>query len=133
MIPIYLGKHRRYFRGKIYRRDPSSKWSSLRRYFKPKMAHIRNGTRALHVEVWKAKHGPIPAGHQVHHIDKNTDRNRLKYLELLPIAQHQAHHAPTDMVARRAHLDRIRPRVGNRFHKKATATRARRRRYRRAA
>jgi len=127
---LYLGKHTRWYRGHLYRRDPASKWSGDRRYFKPTLTRMRQGVRALHVEVWKRRRGAIPAGHQIHHVDANTNRNRLKYLMAMPIALHQQHHAPVDLAARRAHLERIRPRKGTKYHTRGLATRARRRRAR---
>jgi hypothetical protein len=47
----------------------------------------------LHRAVWAASHGPIPAGHEVHHLNTNRSDNRLSNLVLLTEEAHQEHHA----------------------------------------
>lgn len=131
MITV-LGPHARQFQGRTYRRNPASKWSSDRKYFKPSLADMRSGVRALHVEVYKARtKGPIPAGFQVHHRAANTNRNRFRDLQLLATTLHRGHHAPKDLAAVRSHLAAIRPLRGTSYHTQGLATRARRQRARR--
>ena len=130
MIQV-LSPHERRFQGRVYRRDPRSKWSSVRKYFKPSLADMRSGVRALHVEVFKHHRGPIPAGFQVHHRKGNTNRNRLRDLALVGIATHKGQHKVTDpgrLQAIREHLARIRPVKGSEFHTRGLARRARRKR-----
>ena len=126
-----LGQHVREFQGRRYTRDPGSRWSSNRRYFKPSLKEMRRGVRPLHVEVYRAVRGPIAAGFQVHHRSGNTNRNRFRDLELLATVRHQAHHAPKDLVKVRAFLASVRPVLGSPGHAKGLATRARKRRGRR--
>lgn len=46
----------------------------------------------LHRVLWEDKHGPIPDGFVVHHIDGNRWNNEPENLELLSSAQHSRHH-----------------------------------------
>lgn len=126
-----LGPHAREFQGRVYRRNPQSRWSGDRKYFKPSLKDMRAGVRALHVEIWKAVKGPIPPGHQVHHRTGNTNRNRFRDLKLLKTVLHQHHHRPRDLSAVRAHLASIRPVKGSSWHARGLLTRARRKRSRR--
>ena len=73
------------FNGFTYRRYPNS----------PRMAHRRYFGRAghrLHRDVWIFHKGPIPKGHQIHHIDGNTANNEILNLECLPFGAHRAKH-----------------------------------------
>jgi hypothetical protein len=59
------------------------------------VTNSRNKTApiAVHRRVWEAAHGPIPAGHVVHHLNGIKTDNRLKNLTLLTSAEHsQLHH-----------------------------------------
>lgn len=125
---VRLGPHTRQFQGRTYRRDPASKWSSNRKYFKPTIAEMRQGLRPLHIEVWKHYRGPIPAGFHVHHRKGNTNRNRVRDLKLVAEGAHRLVHRVTDLEARRAHLARIRPVRGSSYHAKGLVRRARRKR-----
>lgn len=127
----YLSRNARQFQGRTFRRNALSRWSGDRRYFKPTLADMRAGVRALHVEVFKHHRGPIPAGFQVHHVAGNTNRNRFRDLRLVARAAHHTIHRPVDQAAVRAHLARIRPHKGTGFYERALATRARRRKSRR--
>lgn len=49
-------------------------------------------TRHLHRAVWEAEHGPIPAGHHIHHRDGNKLNNEISNLECLSHGEHQRHH-----------------------------------------
>lgn len=94
------------FNGRRYRRYPDSPQPAHRRYFG------RSGG-FLHRDVWEFHNGPIPEGHEVHHIDEDTSNNDISNLECLPAAQHRsmehsgkAAHAKSD--EQREHLARIR-------------------------
>lgn len=52
----------------------------------------RKGTR-LHREVWKAAHGDIPEGYEVHHIDENRANNQLENLVLMDGSEHNSMHS----------------------------------------
>ena len=129
-MTVVVSRHARQFQGRTFRRDPASRWSSNRRYFKPSLKDMRAGVRPLHVEVWKSVRGPIAAGFQVHHRAGNTNRNRVRDLTLLATVRHQAHHIPKDLAAARAYLASIRPFKGSPGHAKGLATRARKRKRR---
>lgn len=52
--------------------------------------------------VWEAKHGPIPAGWHVHHIDGNWRNHALSNLACLsPRAHHQLHWRTRPTIRRR--------------------------------
>lgn len=55
------------FNGVIYHRYPGRLY-----YYSG-----RRGLQGLHQEVWKAAHGPIPEGHDIHHVNGNHDDNSL--------------------------------------------------------
>lgn len=46
----------------------------------------------LHQRVWTEAHGPIPAGHHIHHRDGDKSNNRLENLVCLTPAEHLAQH-----------------------------------------
>lgn len=46
----------------------------------------------LHRRVWADAHGPIPAGHVVHHRDENTGNNSIENLELMERGAHNSMH-----------------------------------------
>lgn len=73
----------------------------------------------LHRAVWAATHGPIPAGHEVHHLNTNRADNRLSNLVLLTEEEHQEHHVA------QVRLPPVPPRpcavCGTEFQPKATA------------
>ena len=54
--------------------------------------------RLLHRRVWIDAHGPIPAGHDIHHRDENWRNNAPDNLELCRRGEHQRQH----MLARNA-------------------------------
>lgn len=101
------------YKGIKYRRYPDSKGASDQRHYVPGITdRQRLNLGRLHEEIWKAKHGPIPAGHHVHHLDHNHLNNDVDNLVCIVDAEHKSHHARAkDFVtpARRAHLDEIRP------------------------
>ncbi|CAI2684065.1 HNH endonuclease signature motif containing protein [Apilactobacillus kunkeei] len=50
---------------------------------------IKDGKRVrLHRYVWSKKHGEIPMGYQIHHIDHNKDNNELSNLRLMTEHEH---------------------------------------------
>jgi hypothetical protein len=52
------------------------------------------GDRAMmHRVVWEHHRGPIPAGYDIHHIDKNRLNNDIANLELIAKDDHARHHA----------------------------------------
>ena len=73
------------FNGYKYNRYPSSKNPAHRRYFS------RTGHR-LHRDVWEFHNGPIPDGHQIHHVDGDTGNNDIANLECLAFKAHRAEH-----------------------------------------
>lgn len=51
------------------------------------------GDRAMmHRVVWEHHNGPIPDGHDIHHIDGDRTNNVLSNLAMLPKADHTRHH-----------------------------------------
>lgn len=51
------------------------------------------GDRAMmHRVVWEHHHGPIPPGHDIHHIDGDRTNNSIANLAMLPKADHTRHH-----------------------------------------
>ena len=54
---------------------------------------LPSGRMAYHRYVWEKHHGEIPAGMQIHHIDKNPRNNRIENLALLPQVDHSRVHA----------------------------------------
>lgn len=50
-----------------------------------------------HVEVWERAHGPVPAGHVVHHVDEDKQHNELSNLRLLTHLEHKRLHAGDEL------------------------------------
>lgn len=50
----------------------------------------------LHRELWEEHHGPIPPGHNIHHIDGNKSNNTIENLECLSVAEHMRMHRLKD-------------------------------------
>lgn len=100
------------FRGIRFYRYPDGKQWAHRAYFQPHYKHRVKGVSALHVEIWKSRHGPVPPGKLIHHHDGDTFNNRGRNLRCVLRAWHFKHHASTrDMRTERnlAHLAAIRP------------------------
>jgi hypothetical protein len=81
------------FQGIAFRRYPDSRCWSDRVYYKPHVGDHRRGVESLHREIWKAHHGPIPPGWQVHHKDGRALNNDPANLDCLPAGLHHQHHA----------------------------------------
>jgi hypothetical protein len=101
------------FNGIRFRRYPDSRHTNHRNYFSPGPADAARGVEALHREIWKASHGPIPSGAHIHHRDGNALNNALDNLACLSDGEHKAAHAADGTwkhsPAVRRNLDRIRP------------------------
>lgn len=80
------------YKGIKFRRYPDSKNPADRNYYRPHSGHIRRGVGALHCEIWKDAHGPIPEGHHIHHKDENPSNNDLDNLECMPAGDHLSMH-----------------------------------------
>lgn len=73
---------RTYFLGIAYYRYPNSSRPSHRAYFQ------RPG-KTLHRAVYEHHHGPVPDGHEVHHIDHDTLNNDSSNLACIPQSDHR--------------------------------------------
>ena len=77
------------FNGKIYKRNPKSKY-----YFEYSTTNKgRIGRPQLHRAVWEYYNGKIPKGYQIHHKDHNIDNNDISNLECLSSREHLSKHA----------------------------------------
>lgn len=79
-------------------------------YYKCGHYFQRKGVR-LHRLVWEDAHGPVPAGHAVHHVDGNKANNALSNLALMKTDEHMKKHAhdPGRLEWQRMNAERIRP------------------------
>lgn len=80
------------FNGIRFYRYPNAKRLEHQRYYSPHIAHTKKGVQALHQEVWKSVHGPIPPGHHIHHKDEDFDHNTIDNLECLTPEEHNRLH-----------------------------------------
>lgn len=99
------------FNGVKFRRYPESKHLHLRSYFYPSGNYQKRGIQALHIEIWKAVHGEVPAGYHIHHIDGNTLNNSIENLECISPKEHMQEHfsRPERLEKAREHIENIRP------------------------
>src|SRR4051812_34508144 len=82
------------YNGKRYRRYPQSPNRRLRLYFvRTAKANGRQWPEYLHRTIWEEAHGPVPAGHHVHHRDENTLNNDISNLSLITATEHLRQHA----------------------------------------
>jgi hypothetical protein len=51
----------------------------------------------LHRDVWEAHFGPIPARHDIHHVNGDKSDNRIENLELLHVSEHGKRHYPNNL------------------------------------
>lgn len=83
------------FDGVRYYRYPDSPRPSARTYF-------QRGGKMLHRAIWEHAHGPIPPGHEIHHVDHDPLNNDLANLECAGRSEHrresQAHRRLHDYV-----------------------------------
>lgn len=66
----------------------TTKKGYIRRYF---VEH--DGYRMEHDVVWESVNGPIPEGHDIHHVNGVKTDNRLENLELLTKLEHKRLHS----------------------------------------
>lgn len=102
-----------------FTRYPDSPYRTSRVYYQPYIGSKRaKGIQLLHIEIWKQSNGPVPAGCQVHHKDKNPLNNSLDNLECLTHKQHMAKHRGECSEVKRQHVDNIRP-LASDWHRSA--------------
>ena len=77
------------FNGVRYNRRPGRKYYKTNRWDKERKRYY---AESLHQAVWKFHRGPIPQGHDVHHIDGDYNRNVIDNLELLTRSEHARRH-----------------------------------------
>ena len=58
-----------------------------------KYKRVGNRTIAVHRLVWEARHGPIPEGMVIHHINGDQQDNRIENLQMVTPAEHRHIHA----------------------------------------
>lgn len=80
------------FNGVTFRRYPQAKQVAHQRYYSPGGTDRARGVESLHREVWKARHGPIPAGFDIHHKDDDPLNNAVDNLECIHPDDHKALH-----------------------------------------
>jgi hypothetical protein len=70
-------------------------WKGIRWYYNHKTNRYRSNVGIpLAQAVWVDAHGPIPVGHDVHHIDEDTANDDPANLEAVKGTEHRAEHAP---------------------------------------
>lgn len=92
---------RQTFNGKVYRRHKGE------RYFS-------HGCHRMHRDVWSFYNGPVPEGHEIHHVDFDTSNNSIENLVCLSLEEHRRVHRERFRAVglnerQRQHLDEIRP------------------------
>ena len=69
------------FKGRNYVRDETNGY------------YRNNATRkGLHVATWEHHNGPVPKGHEVHHVDHDKNNNQIGNLECLSAGEHKIRH-----------------------------------------
>jgi len=65
-------------------------WDGQTWYFNKRAGyHYNRDGFLLHRAVWIGAHGPIPDGHEIHHINRKRWDSRLVNLELLTVHEHR--------------------------------------------
>lgn len=80
------------YRGYKYGRYPEAAQRDKRVYF-----HSR-ARGYLHRVVWTDHNGPIPAGHEIHHVDHDTLNNDPSNLACVPRSEHRRESAESRLV-----------------------------------
>lgn len=86
--------------GHEWSRYPRSRHASQRRYFRRYLGKGK-GVVLLHRAMWEDARGPIPKGFQVHHVNRDHNRNELANFELVGFAEHNAQHPERALRIRR--------------------------------
>jgi len=69
------------------------------KYTPRKDGYYRRTTRGrsyLHQDVWEFHNGPIPDGHDIHHVDEDKSNNAISNLEILTCEDHGKLHSTTN-------------------------------------
>lgn len=98
----------REFQGVFYTRRPGKKYFKAWRYD----ASIgRSFADSLHRAIWKHHYGPIPDGHDVHHIDGDYNNNVPENLAIITRSEHAKLHNHFAKVNARPDADEQRKRA----------------------
>jgi hypothetical protein len=98
------------YNGITFRRYPESENWADRNYYRPNSTHIRNGVKAIHIEIYQAHYGPVPKGYHVDHKNGDTGNNSKENLQALSPREHSDKHLSPERSQRaREHAERIRP------------------------
>ena len=87
---VYSGFNRREFQMRTKKELPFQSFNS-KRFTKKNNGYLAktDGSRDLmHRVVWEFYNGVIPSGHDIHHINKNKEDNRIENLELYTKSEH---------------------------------------------
>jgi hypothetical protein len=79
------------YKGRVYSRDPNAKNKSHQLYYRRKKYDSRSKKYVqtiLHRVIWEDAHGPIPWDHIIHHIDGDSNNNKLDNLGCIPVRDH---------------------------------------------
>ena len=103
--------------GFTFYRNPQAKDRAHKVYFfADKATREACGFGSLHRYVWGKAHGPIPAGHVIHHVDGDPLNNGPENLECLTRKQHASEHPMAGNPKVLANLANIRP-LATAWHK----------------
>jgi len=91
-IVFVINEKQQSFNGYVYNKQ------SCKAYIRRSGPYSVNGIKnqglqfRLHRDIWEFHNGPIPEGHDVHHIDVNEDNNCVENFELLTHGEHRKLH-----------------------------------------
>lgn len=92
---------------------PIQEFQGVRYYRKPPGYYKADKGDYLHRDVWRAHHGPIPDGWDVHHKDENRANCEIDNLECMSNSEHASLHGRErhhrDPERGRRHMEAIRP------------------------